>query len=400
MKPVRVSVLVPIVVVLGILLTGLSGCRVMLASHHPVLHRLLLPAARTSVLIIITSPDSLLAMRATGVLAARSARPGERLLILNAQDGAIMASSQAPPPPSLQIVAPPAPLPSHATGFQRARHAQAVRHYQSMLLGSLAFLQELQHQALAAWAESVVAKAYALRLPQTMRNVSISADLEAAASDLFSLRQAGLGFEAGTVIAIMGVDGTAARFAPTLPPGLQDCSVVVDNYLGSTDEQAAWQSSLMQGGAARVVLTTSATEDQLVLIVWQGLDGAVTDTLTSVLFAPGQYRIQAAALPQMRHLLDLLVVKYPRSIVTINGYTDNLPVSGGNLRLSQLRAQAVELWLIAHNIPAGRMQAFGYGDSDPVAPNTSDGQPLNRRVVIVIDPATPAGADLLGPAPL
>jgi outer membrane protein OmpA-like peptidoglycan-associated protein len=44
-------------------------------------------------------------------------------------------------------------------------------------------------------------------------------------------------------------------------------------------------------------------------------------------------------------------------------------------------------WLVAHNVAAGRLQAFGYGDTDPVAPNTSGGQPLNRRVVVVIDPA-------------
>ena len=37
-------------------------------------------------------------------------------------------------------------------------------------------------------------------------------------------------------------------------------------------------------------------------------------------------------------------------------------------------------------------QAFGYGDTDPVAPNTAHGQPLDRRVVVVIDPATAARA--------
>jgi outer membrane protein OmpA-like peptidoglycan-associated protein len=201
-----------------------------------------------------------------------------------------------------------------------------------------------------------------------------------------------LGYGTGTVIAIMGVVETTVRFVPTLPSGLRSSSVVVDNFPGSIGEQAAWQSSLMQSGAARMVLITSATEDQLVPVVQEGLDGAVTDTLTSVLFALGQHKLQAAARPQMLQLLYLLIVKYPRATVTINGYTDNLPVPGGNLRLSQLRAQEVEAWLIAHGVAAGRLQAFGYGDTDPVAPNTSHGQPLNRRVVVVIDPATVAGA--------
>jgi outer membrane protein OmpA-like peptidoglycan-associated protein len=76
-----------------------------------------------------------------------------------------------------------------------------------------------------------------------------------------------------------------------------------------------------------------------------------------------------------------------RATATIDGYTDDLPVPGGNLRLSELRAQAVMNWLITQGIPAGRLQAFGYGATDPLAANTPAGQPLNRRVVAVIDPA-------------
>jgi outer membrane protein OmpA-like peptidoglycan-associated protein len=182
--------------------------------------------------------------------------------------------------------------------------------------------------------------------------------------------------------------------APMPAAGLQASTVVVNDFPGNTAEQAAWQSSLVQDGAARAVVLTPATDDQLVSVVKQGLDGAITDTLTSVLFARGQYTLQPAALPQLRHLLHLLAVKYPHATATVNGYTDNLPMpgEGGNLLLSQRRAQAILRWLIAHKIAAGRLQAFGYGDSDPAAPNTSGGQPLNRRVVVVIDPAVVVAA--------
>jgi outer membrane protein OmpA-like peptidoglycan-associated protein len=134
-------------------------------------------------------------------------------------------------------------------------------------------------------------------------------------------------------------------------------------------------------------MLTPATDDQLIAVVRQGLDGAITDTLTSVLFGLGQYKLQGAALPQLRRLLHLLSVSYPQATASINGYTDSLPVPGGNLQLSQQRAQEVGQWLIAHGIAASRLQAFGCGDTDPVAPNSPTGQPLNRRVVVVIDPA-------------
>lgn len=391
MRTRRAPALVRIVAIFGTVLVCLSGCRVT-SSHPSAMRWLFLPAGRPSVLILVTNPDSALTMRAAGGLAMSSARPGERLLILSVQDGAVLASSQAPPSPSMQVAEPPVALPPHPTSYQGARHLQAVRRYQKTLLGDMASLRRLQQEELTAWANSVVAAAGAKAVLQSARSASISADLSAAASDLFSLRQAGLSFGAAIVIAIMGVDQTIVPFAPTLPSGLQSASVVVDNFPGDIDEQAAWQSSLMQGGAARVAVLTPATDDQLVPVVREGLDGAVTDVLTSVLFAAGQYKLELGALPQMRRLLYLLTVSYPGATVAINGYTDDLPTPGGNQRLSQLRAQEVEEWLIARGVAAGRLQAFGYGETDPVAPNTPDGQPLNRRVVVVIDPTTTAGA--------
>jgi outer membrane protein OmpA-like peptidoglycan-associated protein len=392
MGPPRVRVIVRLAVVLGVVLTGVAGCRVTFTSHPPGMRRLSLRGGATSVLIIVADPDSPDAMRAAGTLAVGSVRPGERLLILGAQGGPILASSQAPPSPSMQVAEPPAPLPSDPTSFQKARHAETVQQYQKMIVRDLASLYRRQQEGLAAWAKSVVADARSTGVLQSARNVDISADLGAAVSYLFSLRQAGMGYATGTVVAIMGVDGVTAPSAPTLPAGLRGSTVVVGDFPGSLDEQAAWQSSLMQEGAARVVMLAQGTEDQLMPVVEQGLDGAVTDTLTGVLFALGQYKIRAAALPQMRRLLHLLTSRYPRATVTINGYADSLPVPGGNLELSRLRAHEVERWLIAHGVAPGRLQAFGYGDSDPVAPNTPKGQPLNRRVVVVIDPATAAGA--------
>ena len=391
MRTTHVPAVVRLVAALSVLLVSVSGCRIT-SSHPSGMRKLFLPAAGTSVLVIITNPDSALMSQATGALTIGSARPGERLLIINAQDGVVLASSQAPLSPSMQVAGPPASLPAHPTSFQKARHAEAVQQYQKTVLRDMATLRSQQKEELAEWARSVLTTADTRAIPQSAQNASIGADLGCAAANLFSLRQAGLGYGTGTVIVIMGIDDTAAYLAPTLPSGLRSSSVVVDNFPGSNDQQAAWQSSLEQSGAARVVLLTSGSDDQLMPVVRQGLDGAITDTLTSVLFALGQYKLQAAALPQLRRLLYLLTVKYPGATVTINGYTDNLPVPGGNLQLSQLRAQEVQQWLIAHRVAAGRLQAFGHGDTDPVAPNTSHGQPLNRRVAVVIDPATTSGA--------
>ena len=117
--------------------------------------------------------------------------------------------------------------------------------------------------------------------------------------------------------------------------------MAVGDFAGTVDEQAAWQAGFVQNGAARAVILTPATGSQLPTVVEQGLDGAVTDTLTTSYSVSARYHLQAAALPQLHHLLHLLTVTYPDATATINGYTDSLPALGGNLLLSRRRAQAV-----------------------------------------------------------
>ncbi len=382
--------LVRLVFLSGAMLLSLSSCRFIPVSQPRGTHMHSVAAPRAAVLVIVVDEDSRAALRATGALAAASVRPGERLVVLGARSGAILASGQAPSSASIEVPARPDPLPSDATSFQKARHAQAVRQYQDILDQARAALLVRQRQELTAWVSSFFTGMLAQITVRSTRNISMRTTLDVAAAYLSSLRQGGLGSAAGIVIAIMGVDAVTARTVPAPLTGLQESTVVVDNFPGGSDEESAWQASLLQGGAARAVLLTPATSDQFVPIVRQGLDGAVTDTLTSMLFARGQYRLQGAALPQLRRLLHLLTVVYRHATATVNGYTDSLPAPGGNLQLSRQRAQEVEQWLTRHGVAAGRLQAFGYGDTDPIARNTPTGQPLNRRVVVVIDPAVSA----------
>ncbi len=65
----------------------------------------------------------------------------------------------------------------------------------------------------------------------------------------------------------------------------------------------------------------------------------------------------------------------------IEGFTDNVGGKARNLKLSQQRADAVMQHLVDDGIPADELEAVGYGDQRPVAPNlTARGRALNRRV--------------------
>jgi outer membrane protein OmpA-like peptidoglycan-associated protein len=65
----------------------------------------------------------------------------------------------------------------------------------------------------------------------------------------------------------------------------------------------------------------------------------------------------------------------------IEGHTDNQGNAGANQALSEKRAQSVVAWLTAHGVPAARLTAKGFGQTKPVADNsTEDGRAKNRRV--------------------
>lgn len=371
----------------------ISGCRLIAAGGGTAVRVIALAVAPHRLLVIVADQDSALSLATTRRLILASARDSEHVVILGDQGGVLLAASTAPSPPDGHVPGPPPPLPTDPTSFQRSRYLRSIRHYQTVIRSAWAALRRRQRDQLAAWARSVIEQLDAhLRANRGAGTGSaggdgMSAALEAAAADISSLREAGLSDTAIKAIAIVGVGRGWSR--PDLPPALRGSTVVVSDFPGSSDDEAEWQAGLMQDGAARAVLLAPAASDQLVMVVRQGLDGAVTDTLTSVLFAPGQSRLRAAALPELHRLLHLLTATYPHATASIDGYTDDLPmpIRGGNRYLSWRRAEAVEVWLIANGVAASRLQAAGYGDADPVAPNTAHGQPLNRRVVVIIDPA-------------
>lgn len=78
---------------------------------------------------------------------------------------------------------------------------------------------------------------------------------------------------------------------------------------------------------------------------------------------------------------------YPNSTIQVIGHTDSDGEAAYNQQLSEGRANAVASVLINNGVSAGRIQAFGRGESQPIASNLSAaGKAQNRRVEIVILP--------------
>ncbi|GFO72432.1 OmpA-OmpF porin, OOP family [Bathymodiolus japonicus methanotrophic gill symbiont] len=82
-------------------------------------------------------------------------------------------------------------------------------------------------------------------------------------------------------------------------------------------------------------------------------------------------------------LLATYMAKYPEKEVTLEGHTDSTGSAALNKKLSQQRADFIRSVLITKGITEDRITAVGYGQSQPIASNSSaSGRQKNRRIDI------------------
>ncbi len=102
--------------------------------------------------------------------------------------------------------------------------------------------------------------------------------------------------------------------------------------------------------------------------------------LDDVQFASGK----TALTPESHVRLDTIVeyMTHKKSArIQISGHTDNVGKKQVNKKLSQQRADAVRAYLVSKGIDESRVDAVGYGDEKPLAPNdTPEGRQKNRRI--------------------
>lgn len=105
-----------------------------------------------------------------------------------------------------------------------------------------------------------------------------------------------------------------------------------------------------------------------------------------ILFATGSSNVR----PDLQRDLGAVagnLQAYPNSTIQIIGHTDSDGEAAFNQQLSESRANAVSSVLISNGVSPARIQAFGRGESQPIASNLNpQGKSQNRRVEIVILP--------------
>jgi len=109
-----------------------------------------------------------------------------------------------------------------------------------------------------------------------------------------------------------------------------------------------------------------------------------TYTLKDVHFDTNRATIKKGSYKSLNDLAEFMLIKKILKI-ELAGHTDSEGDADKNLDLSQRRAEAVRNYLIQKGVPGNRLTAVGYGETQPVASNSSEkGKSLNRRTEVRI----------------
>lgn len=110
--------------------------------------------------------------------------------------------------------------------------------------------------------------------------------------------------------------------------------------------------------------------------------------LKSMQFTSGRSELPESSLALLAKVKDVAQSLNP-SQVLVEGHTDSLGSPAQNLSLSQARAKSVATYFGQNGLAEEKIDSVGFGFKKPIASNkSSEGRAQNRRVDIVITPAT------------
>jgi len=121
-------------------------------------------------------------------------------------------------------------------------------------------------------------------------------------------------------------------------------------------------------------------EQDLLLMVSQK-QGVVNLILDNIEFKTGSSILAASSYESLNRIVKILTKITSWNTLKVSGHTDSSGSDAVNKKLSQSRALSVRKYLITKGLPVAKIQSTGYGESKPIAPNTTpEGRQKNRRV--------------------
>jgi outer membrane protein OmpA-like peptidoglycan-associated protein len=143
----------------------------------------------------------------------------------------------------------------------------------------------------------------------------------------------------------------------------------------------------------RITLSTVNREcDDTLIIAKTGINYIPRITVRlNVYYEHDKYRLTPEAETTIDTSLIPLIELFPNAIIEVGSHTDSTGTDEYNIRLSQRRSESVVRYLVGKGIPEAKLQARGYGERFPIAPNSNPdgsdnpaGRQLNRRTELKI----------------
>lgn len=105
----------------------------------------------------------------------------------------------------------------------------------------------------------------------------------------------------------------------------------------------------------------------------------VREAIQNLEFETGKSSIKPSSYTSLDRVAELLKTK--GFSLKLAGHTDNVGNDQNNMRLSKDRAESVKQYLVSKGANPSKIEATGYGESQPIASNkTASGRQKNRRV--------------------
>lgn len=117
-------------------------------------------------------------------------------------------------------------------------------------------------------------------------------------------------------------------------------------------------------------------------------DNIILNMPGNITFDTNQSAVKESVKPVLDAVTEVLK-EYKSTMIQVGGHTDSTGGDQYNLLLSQNRAQSVANVLIGFGVEAVRTDVVGFGETSPIASNSSEsGRAQNRRVELTLVPYT------------
>lgn len=134
---------------------------------------------------------------------------------------------------------------------------------------------------------------------------------------------------------------------------------------------------VVDGAGCPLVAPAPVVQEKI--IITEADRKVVADAIRNLEFDFGKATIRQKSYPTLNRVADLL--KSKNFSLKLAGHTDDKGSASYNMGLSKDRAEAIKAYLVSQGVNASRVEATGYGESQPIASNkTEAGRQKNRRV--------------------